>query len=404
MYYSKPFSALTTALAAAVSLAVVFSPAALAKHHSKACQSSAKFMKESCDDEREEDYNATLARCGSISAAAARTACVTTARTEQKVSKAVCKEQLDARKDVCTALGEDRYDDPLVDESITFIDPNAIGEQPGIDENPYVILKAGHTHVLRSQEYDPETDETSVEIIVVHATDEVREIQGVACRVLVDVVVEPQWNEEDAKWEFIPIEVTDDWFAQDSNENVYYCGEIARNFEDGILRDLDGSFEAGRDLAEGGALTLAVPAAGMMHRQEYALGEAEDLVEYLSIDADPAEEGIPEDQLLAKFQCSADGNACLMTYDTTPQAPDIAEFKYYLAGTGFVLSAALVDGNINTNSSEWLVCSEDSLEAVFADGSDCGFDHFGEPEVDVREELRQELCDQHEEYCDDGEE
>ena len=55
-----------------------------------------------------------------------------------------------------------------------------------------------------------------------------------------------------------PIEV-DDWFAQDAQTNVYYCGELARNFEDGVLRDLDGSFEAGLDYAQGGALTLAFP-------------------------------------------------------------------------------------------------------------------------------------------------
>ena len=399
MYYTKPV--MTVVLAA--SFALVGSPAALAKHQTKACESSAKTMKQSCDDERREEYNATLARCGSISAAAARTACVNTAGAEQTTSKEICKEQLDARKEVCATLGEDRYNDPLVDTSITFIDPNKIGEQPGIDENPYVILKTGHTHVLRSEEYNPETDETSVEIIVVHATDEVREIQGVACRVLVDVVLTPQWDAEDAKWEFIPIEVTDDWFAQDSGENVYYCGELARNFDEGILRDLDGSFEAGRDLAEGGALTLAAPAPGVTHRQEYALGEAEDLVEYLSTDADPADEGIGEEQLLAQFRCATDGNTCLMTHDSTPLGPDNTEFKYYLAGTGFVLSAHLEDGVINTNTSEWLVCSEDSLEAVFADGSACGFDHFGEPAVDVRAELREELCDQHSEYCADVE-
>ena len=80
MYSTKPV--MTVILVA--SFALVGSPAALAKHQSTACQSSAKFMKESCDDEREEDYNATLARCASISAAAARTACVSTARAEQK--------------------------------------------------------------------------------------------------------------------------------------------------------------------------------------------------------------------------------------------------------------------------------------------------------------------------------
>jgi len=141
-----------------------------------------------------------------------------------------------------------------------------------------------------------------------------------------------------------------------------------------------------------------------MHRQECALGEAEDLVQYLSIDADPAEEGIAEDRLLEKFRCATEGNACLMTYDSAPLAPGKAEFKYYLAGTGFVLTAHLEDGDIDPNAPEWLVCSEDSLDAVFADGSDCGFDVFGDSGDDVRDELRQELCDQHNEYCDDGEE
>lgn len=398
MYNIKPLLALT----AAPIVAALFSQTVLAAHQTTACQASAQAMGRSCNFERKEDHDATLARCGSISNTSERSACENAAKQDKKDAKALCDEQQDARQEVCRTLNENRYNDPLADGQITFIDPDAIGA-PGIDENPYVILKAGHTHVLRSEEYDPETDETTVEIIVVHATDEVREIQGVSCRVLVDIVLIPEWDEEEAKWEFTPVEVTDDWFAQDADENVYYCGELARNFEDGILRDLDGSFEAGLELAEGGALTLAAPAPGVMHRQEYALGEAEDLVEYLSSDADPADEGIGQDQLLEKFRCATDGNQCLMTYDSTPLSPGNTEFKYYLAGTGFVLSAHLEDGEINTNTSEWLVCSEDSIEAAFADGSDCGFDQFGVPGVDVREELLEELCDQHEEYCADGE-
>lgn len=399
MLFTKPIVTLTTA----ISLAFVMGPTAHARDGNKSCMYSARAMAKSCSAERKEELHATLARCKSVSDKEERAGCNADARAEYREAGGVCRDQSDAREDVCSDLGEDRYDDPLVDESIAFIDPDGIGE-PGIDNNPYVNLETGHTHVLRSEEYDPEEDETSIELIVVHATDEIREIQGVPCRVVVDVVVEPEWDEEEGKWEFTPIEVTDDWFAQDIDENVYYCGEIAQNFEDGVLRDLDGSFEAGLDLAEGGFLTLAAPGEGDMHRQEYALGEAEDIVEYLSLDADPADEGISEEQLLEKFQCGEDGNTCLMTYDFAPLEPEAAEYKYYLHGTGFVLAAALEDDEIDTNSSEWLVCSEDSLEDAFADGSDCGFDLFGESESDVREELLEELCDLHDEFCEDGEE
>ena len=39
-----------------------------------------------------------------------------------------------------------------------------------------------------------------IELIVAYATDEVREIAGVNCRVVVDVVVEPEWDEDEGKW------------------------------------------------------------------------------------------------------------------------------------------------------------------------------------------------------------
>jgi hypothetical protein len=353
-------------------------------------------MVNSCFAESQEEYNATLARCVSINNASAREACKQLAREQRGEARETCGEQKSARLEVCDVLREHRYEDPFENARISFINPDEIGPG-GFANNPYVILQAGHTHMLRSEEYDEETDETAVELIVVHATDEVREIAGVDCRVLVDVVVEPEWEEDEGKWGFVPIEITDDWFAQDADSNVYYCGEVARNYEDGILRDLDGSFEAGLDYAEGGALTLAQPAVGTIHRQEYALGEAEDLVEYRALGADPTAEGIPEHHLDPAYRCSTPGNSCLMTYDFTPLEPANAEFKYYLAGVGFVLSAPLEDGEINRDSSEWLVCQGDSLAMLETCGID---DEFGPGALD---ELRQELCDLHDEYCDDGE-
>lgn len=385
----KPHLSLTV-----MSLAILCSPATLAA--GTPCQDSASLMAQSCYSESNEEYTSTVARCNSFNYPTQRGNCNARANAELEQARATCGEQRTARAQVCNALGELRYQDPLSKPDIDFINPDDIGPG-GYDNNPYVILETGHTHLLRSEEYDEEENETTIELIVVHVTDEVREIKGVDCRVVVDVVVEPEYDEDEGKYEFTAIEVTDDWFAQDVDANVYYCGEIARNFEDGILRDLDGSFEAGVELAEGGDLTRAVPTPGDTHRQEYALGEAEDIVEYLGLDADPADKGISEDMLDIAYRCTTGDNSCLMTYDYSPLEPSSAEFKYYLAGTGFVLAVPIEDGEINAANTEWLVCEGDSYAAL----DNCGIeDEFGEGSLD---ELKGALCDLADELCDDGE-
>ena len=168
------------------------------------------------------------------------------------------------------------------------------------------------------------------------------------CRVVADVVVEIAEDDEadddeadDGLVDYQAIEVTDDWFAQDDQQNVYYCGEVARNYEDGVLRDLDGSFESGVDFAMGGVLTKALPAEGDIHRQEYALGEAEDIVEYEVVDGVPSAE---EGGEIEGFECAPDG--CLRTFDFSPLEPEATELKYYLAGIGFVLAVGMEDGEV----------------------------------------------------------
>ncbi len=90
-------------------------------------------------------------------------------------------------------------------------------------------MAAGHTYVLRAGEDGEET-------VVVHVTEDTREILGVPCRVVVDIVVETEVDDESGEVEYEAVEVTDDWFAQTVTGDVVYCGEVARNFEDGVLR------------------------------------------------------------------------------------------------------------------------------------------------------------------------
>lgn len=332
---------------------------------SSPCNKTAKQMYQACIHDVRDDFKTTQANCTNITDWPDRHACREEARLVRKEELEFCGDQLEARTEACDVLGESRYDpDPLLDPSISFVDPDDIDEN---DANPYVSIVAGHTYVLRA-------GEEGEEIVVVHVTDESREIQGVQCRIVVDAVMVAEDDEEDGGIEYAPVELTDDWFAQDTDGNVYYCGEIARNYEDGQLVDLDGSFEAGRDFAKAGVLIMNNPELELAHRQEFALGEAEDIVQYVDLAAVPGEEN-------AKFPC-AEAGGCLKTFDFAPLDPESTEYKYYLPGVGFVLAVAMEDG-VPTGEREELVCVGNSLDIL------------QEPECEIQDpdELLEELCE-----------
>ena len=90
------------------------------------------------------------------------------------------------------------------------------------------------------------------------------------------------------------------------------------------------------------------------------------------------------------FLC--EGN-CLKTFDFAPLEPESTEYKYYLPGTGFVLAVSLEDGEIDPEGREELVCVGDSLDIL--EDEACG--------IEDPVELLEELCDLHDEFCDDGE-
>ncbi len=343
--------------------ASLFNTAVATEHHSP-CNKTAYQMYQACRYDVQDDLKTIQASCTNLGDWNERWACLAEAKATSIEESQFCKEQLEARRDACEILGEVRYDpDPLQNPEISFVDPDEVDPATA---NPYVSVVAGHTFVLRA-------GEEQEEIVVVHATDEVREIQGVPCRVVVDIALEQEVDEEDGSIGYVPLEVTDDWFAQDVSGNVYYCGELSRNYEDGLLTDLDGSFEAGRDYAKGGLLVMAYPEIGLAHRQEFALGEAEDIIQYLDIAAYPEEEN-------ERFPC-ADSAGCLMTYDFSPLDPEATEFKYYIAGVGFVLAEAMEDGELS-GERETLECVGDSLAVL--ESPECGID---DPEV-----LLEALC------------
>ena len=367
-------------------------------HGDNFCSQTTRKVFRACHFDVLEDFYETRANCINIEDEDDRAQCTHDARQAKREDWNGCRDQKNARLDVCDLIGEDRYADPLQDPLITFVDLEV--EDEPLTLNRFVNLTVGHTYVLRAGEDFEET-------VIVHVTDEVREVEregldDVKCRVVVDAVmvyeeevIEEGFVIEEAEW--VVDELTDDYFAQaavqgtldvDGNavdSNVYYCGEISRNYEDDHLDNLDGSFFAGVENAKAGVLTRHDPMVGQVDRQEYAIAEAEDLVEYLDRSAIPDEEDEGGQNPNKAFECSGVEYDCLKTLDTSALDPESTEFKYYKAGVGFVLAVSFEDGEFDGEREE-LVCVGDELSVLYSDDCDLG----GDEAVD---ELLGKLCE-----------
>ena len=131
--------------------------------------------------------------------------------------------------------------------------------------------------------------------------------------------------------------------------------------------------------AKSGFLTLNTPIFGLAHRQEFALGEAEDIIHYIGMNTAPTEE---EGGNVANSDFSCGTDQCLQTFDFAPIDPESTEHKYYLPGVGFVLAVAMEDGEL-TGEREELVCLGDSLD-ILSDDPACG--------IADADALLEELC------------
>ena len=180
-------------------------------------------------------------------------------------------------------------------------------------DNPYWPMKPGSRWVYR------ETDTTGArQKVVITVTDETKVIaNGVTARVVRDVVTERG----------TPVEITDDWYAQDRAGNIWYLGEAVQNFTNGKLVDRSGSFEAGVDGAQAGIAMPADPVPGLSYRQEYYAGEAEDKAAVITVG---------EEQVQVPFGHFR--RNVLMTRDLVPTEPKVQELKFYAPGVGPLLS------------------------------------------------------------------
>jgi hypothetical protein len=287
------------AMGIALGMVALIRPAIGESSKSNFCTKSTRAAFRSCEADAADEFWITTGRCQNESDANTRQTCLDAARSDRSDALDECPDQRDARLAICDRLGQTPYDPPI--DPANFLSPSAIAAHP----NPLFPLVPGtHWHYLGGGEDNNVT-----------VTDQTRVILNVTTIVVHDTVAVGGQIEED----------TEDYFAQDKNGNVWYFGELSESFENGFLVDLGGSWTAGTDHAKPGIQMEASPAVGDFYRQEFLLGEAEDVAEVTST---TGTETVPA------ASCTG---TCLVTHEGSGLEPDASEDKYYLPGTGLIL-------------------------------------------------------------------
>jgi hypothetical protein len=179
---------------------------------------------------------------------------------------------------------------------------------PNVD-NPYFPLPVGRQWVYRE-------GRQRVEVTVTDRTKLIA--NGVVARVVTDRVTRRG----------VPVEITEDYYAQDARGTVWYMGEDTTEYEHGKPVSKEGSFEAGVDGAQAGIVMPAHPRVGMRYRQEHYAGHAEDRAKIVSL---RERVKVP----LRRYKRT------LMTIETNPLEPDVLEAKFYARGVGVVLAVGI---------------------------------------------------------------
>ncbi len=286
----------------------------------KVCSFTARAAYKAGKNEIRDAFWIGYGKCTNLVDSVMREECLAIAREDFTEAKELVKEQLSARLEVCAALGEAPYD-PIINPD-DFVDFEAVlAGQQNFTPQPYFPLIPGLTLIYIVKD----SEGNKLERIKVEVLPKSKDILGVNCIVVRDRV----WEFDD-EGGLTLIEDTFDWYAQDLLGNVWYMGEIARNYEDGELVDLEGSWKGGRDYDMPGFIMVADAQEGDIYRQEFSLGNAEDMGEVVGYLDNLTINGVTYSDVLK-------------TMDYTPVDPEVVEFKYYAPGVGVILEENPLD-------------------------------------------------------------
>lgn len=316
-------------LIAAVGLVLSFSAGGARadswNNQEEACYQTTDTMRTACAADALDDLYINYAKCINSDDPGQ---CKRDARADYAEARSECRDQAESRDELCDRL-------PDTGPYVVDLDPaNFNGGCPA--GNSWYPLVPGTVTTFVNETVGEE------ETIIVQVLDETRDIEGIDAITVRDTVYEglPDMNGEPTGDR---IEDTDDYYAIANNCDVWYLGELSQSFDDGYLESLDGSFISGVDDAQPGIVMLANPMVGDVYRQEFALGDAEDAAEVLSLATDIYN----ENGELVEFDDDAfncDGG-CLKTEDFIGNDAEDIEHKFYKEGVG-VVAEQTPDGEV----------------------------------------------------------
>jgi hypothetical protein len=174
-------------------------------------------------------------------------------------------------------------------------------------DNPYLPLTPGTTLTYKGKL----DGQSATDVFAV--TNRTKTILGVAATVVHDQVVIHGDLVED----------TEDWFAQDTDGNVWYLGEDTKELDHGQVVSTEGSWEAGSNNASAGIFMPAQPRVGAVFKQEDAKKVAEDCTKIVDVNA----------SVKTPFVTSS---SALKTEEFSLLEPGVLDNKYYVRNIGLV--------------------------------------------------------------------
>jgi hypothetical protein len=268
-------------------------------HAAGACDRATVEAFKACNLSAESDFNNAIGMCDNVKAQSDRQSCISQAANDHTAAQKLCDRQQTARQKVCNALGQAPYD-PAIRPSEFF----------SRITNPLLSLTPGDVRTYRSGK----------STVIVTVTDQTIKLLGVTCLVVRDVNTVNGVTEED----------TSDYYAQDRDGNVWYFGEDTIAYDKGVA-STEGSWRSGVDGAKPGIVMFAHPQLGVTYRQEFLLGTAEDMAKNIAFNQHVT---VPFGTFNNAFE----------TLEFSPLEPGSTESKYYVPGTGQVLSVDLDTG------------------------------------------------------------
>jgi hypothetical protein len=284
------------------------------------CTQTSQIALKACNSGERESYLLSIGTCYNFLNENKKEDCLRASKRNLDDRIKLCNEQFNARNEVCRELGGGAYNPQII--HLDFVKPfkSVLGNQ-------YFPLKPGTLLTYRKVSAD---GNESILRDYFYVTNSEKNILGVTCR---GVWATTKTKEGELKSSTLR------WYAQDKENNVWSFGEVAQQFDQGLLIGARGSWNAGLNEAMPGIGMYAdfKGHAGKAFRQQFILGKVENVTRIIgTVDKLPL---LKKNSKLPK----AVHGPYLHVQEFSPLSPEsltIPINKFYALGVGLVLTVA----------------------------------------------------------------